>query len=175
MSTSAPLTAVRLRELLDYNPETGIFTWLTTRGSRAVAGTVAGGSHSKGYRQIGVGGKHYLSHRLAWLYTHGAWPTFEIDHKDEVKTNNRISNLRDVTSVVNQHNRNRPHRDNTSGFVGVDWRQASHKFRARIKAYGVYKHLGYFATAELASEAYLTAKRAYHAGCTLSQSTKELL
>lgn len=58
----------RLCELLHYCPETGIFTWKVTRKGLAKAGTVAGSTNGRGYRQISVDGKLYLAHRLAWFY-----------------------------------------------------------------------------------------------------------
>jgi hypothetical protein len=68
------LTAERLREVLDYNPETGVFTWKVRTSIRVVAGKVAGSVGKRGYLIIGVGGRNYYAHRLAWLHMTGEWP-----------------------------------------------------------------------------------------------------
>ena len=87
------LTAERLRQLLDYSPETGLFYWRVKRGSVA-AGTEAGTWHGNGYRKIHIDGVPHLAHRLAWLYVHGEHPTGEIDHRNGNPADNRISKLR---------------------------------------------------------------------------------
>jgi hypothetical protein len=74
-----PVTAERLRELLHYDPETGLFMWVVSTSNRGRAGAVAG-SNFHGYRCIGIDGHHCLSHRLVWLWTEGEWPKGEIDH-----------------------------------------------------------------------------------------------
>jgi hypothetical protein len=87
------LTAERLREILGYDPETGLFTRLVRTG-RIRAGEVAGTAHSRGYRSIVIDGRVYLSHRLAWLYVHGEWPPEQIDHINRNRADNRLVNLR---------------------------------------------------------------------------------
>jgi HNH endonuclease len=100
------LTAERLRELMTYHPETGMFTYLVTRSPRALAGMhVAGSLNAVGYFVITIDRRHYTAHRLAWLWMTGEWPKHEIDHIDEVRTNNVWSNLRDVTRRLNLLNR----------------------------------------------------------------------
>ena len=65
------LAQKELKELLHYDPETGIFTWLVSPSSKVKAGSIAGHVHLNGYRYIQVNCKRYLSHRLAWLYMTG--------------------------------------------------------------------------------------------------------
>src|ERR1019366_3934979 len=115
----------RLKEVLRYVPETGLFTWLMKRGSRA-AGSVAGTLRSDGYIQIRLDGDAYLGHRLAWFYQTGSWPTPECDHQDLDKTNNRWTNLREATKSQNKANVNRPI-SNTSGAKGVCWHKKGRK------------------------------------------------
>ena len=91
------LEALRLRELLSYDPDTGLFRWSKNKGSKD-AGELAGCVSPKGYILIGIDGCLYLAHRLAWLYVHGEFPEKDIDHRDQDKSNNRICNLRLATS-----------------------------------------------------------------------------
>ena len=102
ISKQCDLTAERLREVLAYDAETGVFTWRDNRGSRAPAGSVAGNvSHQRGYRQIRVDYNRYLAHRLAWLYVYGEWPAAQIDHINGQTEDNRIVNLRPATQRQN--------------------------------------------------------------------------
>jgi len=98
------ITHEDLLEVLDYNPETGVFHWKTAMGSRALAGDVAG-TFCEGYWVIRIYGRGYSAARLAWFYMTGDWPVNQIDHIDREKLNNRFENLRDVTAKVNCENR----------------------------------------------------------------------
>ena len=97
-------TVARLRELLHYEPTTGIFTRVVGRRGAAKAGDVAGCLHPNGYIYICVDGKRYMAHRLAHLYMVGAWPPAMIDHRDNCKHNNTWANLRPATGSENQLN-----------------------------------------------------------------------
>lgn len=110
------ITHDRLRDLLDYCPISGKFTWRHSRG-RVRAGDIAGRvdiqkMHGKRPRPnpykrviIQLDGKEYRAHRLAWFYVHGVWPSELIDHRDRDATNNSLKNLRDVSFLVNNNNR----------------------------------------------------------------------
>ena len=160
------LTAARLRELLSYDPETGEFTRLVQTCGRALVGDIAGTAHVRGYRRIRVENVSHMAHRLAWLHVHGEWPTGLIDHIDGNPGNNRIANLRVVTSSLNQQNQRKAHSHNTkSGLLGV---QANYKkWAANIRVSGKRTYLGSFDTPEEAHAAYLEAKRRLHATCTI--------
>jgi HNH endonuclease len=98
------LTAERLRELLSYDPTTGQWTWLVTRGSTAPAGSIAGTIYSNGYRYITIDYRRYFSSRLAFLYMTGEWPQHEVDHIDRCSSNDKWDNLRPATRSENNAN-----------------------------------------------------------------------
>lgn len=156
--TNTKLSAERARELFSYDPETGELRWRLTRG-RAQAGGLAG------RMQVEADGVAYLVHRVAWLITTGEWSTRFIDHINGIKSDNRLSNLREVTKQVNAENRRRARTGSKSGFLGVS--PSNQKYQARISSQGVESYLGVFPTPEEAYEVYLTAKRSLHAGCTI--------
>jgi hypothetical protein len=160
------LTAARLRELLSYDPETGVFICLVHRGKKKRAGMQDGLADKNGYRAIEIEKRRYRAHRLAWLYMTGEWPTDFIDHINGIKTDNRFCNLRDVTHTVNMQNMRKPTINNSTGYLGV---HPGYKgwFKAQINVDGEKLYLGKFKTAEEASEAYLKARRELQPGNTL--------
>ncbi len=139
----AELTAEKLRELLHYDPETGVFTRKVTTSSVAMKGEVAGNLASTGYLQLMVARTMYNAHRLAWLYVYGEWPKGQIDHIDRDRVNNRISNLRDATPKQNQQNRSKDH-NNTSGHVGVRRHKNRPNWYVQIRHNYELIHLGTF-------------------------------
>jgi hypothetical protein len=160
------LTADRLRELLHYDAETGVFTWIASpgRGGRIRVGDVAGYPNSEGYREISINGCSYRVHRVAWLYITGEWPRLQIDHANCEKADNRFCNLREATSSQNQANTYTAAR-NVSGFKGVrKIRQKSghSKFQARIGINGKSLCLGTFPDLTDAMVAYNFAALKHH-------------
>lgn len=161
------ITQERLKEVLDYDSQTGIFTYrIFVKGSGRKIGEVAG-CVTERYVVINVDKQRYYAHRLAWFYVNGVWPEFEIDHKDTIKINNSIDNLRDVTHVGNNQNKIKAKRNNKTGFLGVSYDKQRKRFVAQIKINGKQTTLGRFLTTEEAHQAYLCAKRIYHQGCTI--------
>ena len=156
------LTAERLRELLHYDSDTGVFRWATSRGRKYCGGEVAGSPCGKGYLQIRVDNRLYKAHRLAWLHVKGAWPSNQIDHIDGNKSNNAIANLREANHSQNGQNKRRVRPDSKSGIMGVTWVQSREKWRAYIRIEGKLKQLGYFDSKERAGAAYLEAKAKLH-------------
>lgn len=147
-----------LKSLLDYNPDTGVFTWLKPDSVRVKVGDVAGGVR-KGYIQINVLGRRYPAHRLAWYFCTGEWPLNLIDHKDRNPLNNRIANLRPATQKQNAENsKDRVSKTGKRGVIELP----SGRFSASIKSNGKRKHLGVFGTAEEAHAKYLEARDAYY-------------
>lgn len=172
MARHDDLTADFVRDSLAYDSETGTFTWLsdlkTGRGRVFIsAGSVAGSLTNMGYIQIGLLGKRYMAHRLAWLVMTGVWPDGDIDHIDGNPANNQWANLRDVGHMVNLENQRHAQRGSRSGILGATYQPARNKWQARICIQKKQYHLGHFDSAELAHAAYLQAKRQHHAGCTI--------
>jgi hypothetical protein len=161
------LTAARLRELIHYDPETGLFSRrVALRGGRV--GPVGASPSKNGYIYFSVANRPYLAHRLAWLYVYGEWPKNDTDHINCIRADNRIANLRDVERYVNNQNRAGVKSSNkVSGMTGVSWHIHSQKWRARISLQGKEYRVGLYDTPQEASEAYLTAKRKLHAGCRI--------
>jgi hypothetical protein len=131
------LTQARLSELLDYDPDTGVFVWKVSM--RGVAkGAVAGCLEKNRYIRISVDKTLYHAHRLAWFYVNGEWPSDVVDHINGNKSDNRIDNLQAVSQKVNVR-KHKLFNTNTSGVSGVSLSKG--KWRARDYA---GKSLGYF-------------------------------
>ena len=146
----------RLRDVLDYTPETGVFTWKKRSGNNTYSvGDTAGSINSNGHRQIQINSKRYLSHRLAWLYVYGNFPFLQIDHINRDRGDNRLINLRLATQEENQKNVSL-RRDNTSGYKGVSWCKNRKMWHSQARINGKNKSLGYYITPQLASQAYNT-------------------
>ena len=160
------LTVERLREVLSYDPDTGVFRWIakTSKFSHMHPGDIAGGAEADGRRSIRIDGLMHWAHRLAWLYMTGKWPAGDIDHRDTDPGNNRWLNMREATKSVNAQNRTKGQGKNGLP-LGVSLK--GKRFEAGIKIDGRRRYLGTFDTPAAAHSAYVTAKRANHDGCTL--------
>lgn len=153
------LDAEHVRSILDYNPETGVFTWKVGR-RRVKAGEIAGYTRSDGYVVLSINQNKCFAHRLAWLLSYGVLPK-EIDHVNRNRADNRISNLRAVAHIENQWNM-RPRNGSPSGYMGMCKRKGQNKWSAQISVKYKQKHLGLFNTPEEAAEAYQKAKKEMH-------------
>lgn len=158
ISTLPPLSL--LRELFDYDPQTGLLTWRKTQGT-AKAGREAGWLHASGYVYVGVGGKSYKAHRIIWFLHYGKQPKDLLDHKDRDPTNNRINNLRECTHAQNQQNK-RTYSNNQSGVKGVSWYPRYGKWRVRIQHLGKPILVGTYASFDEACAARLQAQKRLH-------------
>jgi HNH endonuclease/AP2 domain len=169
----AALPLKRLREILDYNPATGVFVWKQTMNVTARAGQVAGSVNVWGYVQIKIGGKNYQGHRLAWFYVHGVWPEHEIRHVNDNRQDNRIANLKEITGlqIVLSHPLRR---DNTSGYKGVTFCRTTGRWQAILFANGKRAHLGRFDTKEEAYKAYCEAGRKRYGDDFIPRERKSL-
>lgn len=148
-----------LKENLSYEPESGVIRWAKRNGTKK-CGEVAGTITKNGYVHIRFRGRKILGHRVAWLITHGDWPADQIDHINDVKTDNRISNLRVVNNSQNNQRKKTPKPLGASGFYGVSPYKG--KFQAKITTNYKTKSLGTFESAADASEFYQLAKEMIH-------------
>lgn len=154
------VTAEDVRSAFFYDECTGIFTVKYKYARQIIVGTVAGSKNPIGYIMITLMGRRYMGHRLAWLYVYGEWPKKNIDHINGVRDDNRIVNLRDVTTAENAQNMHK-RRLGASGFHGVV-KRPNGTFSAQILADKKFYFLGVYDKAEDASDAYKKAKQKLH-------------
>lgn len=153
------LTLEFLKNILSYDPLTGIFRWKrrsTKYSARVNIGSIAGSIHNSGHREISIKSKLYKAHRLAWFYIYGVWPRSWIDHKNGIRDDNRIENLRECTPSQNSCN-SRGWAKRKSPYKGVypqkkRWQAAIRKDRKLI-------YLGSFETPWEAHKAYIKAAK----------------
>ena len=143
-------TVREIKAQLDYNPETGVFTWIQTKQKQLI-GKEAGSINLSGYRQISIKDSVFSAHRLAFCYMTGDWPEKQIDHINGNRSDNRWSNLREVSHQVNSQNR----KGTGSTLIKRGW-------KAQITVNYKCKNLGCYATEEEATAVYLEAKNKYH-------------
>lgn len=166
--TNSSLTQGRLREVLRYCWATGLFSWNFDVGSTGRHGEVAGCQTKAGYIVIRIDGKLHLAHRLAHLYIYGRWPERLVDHKNRVKSDNRLDNIRAATKSQNGQNASEAWGHNkASGLLGVYWSKAHDKWGAKVNLDGRQHHAGFHDTPEEAHQAYLAKKRELHPFCTI--------
>lgn len=155
------ITQSELRDLLHYSEDTGEFTWRYDRPGQPLAGSIAGCTTSEGYIRICVNKRYYLAHRLAWLYMFGEWPAEQVDHINQIKSDNRRVNLRSVTHAENMQNRMQS-KTSISGYHGVYPTASGKKWMAKIRHNKKIILLGIFTDPLLAHERYLAAKAELH-------------
>lgn len=130
------MTQDRLKELMTYNPTTGIFIRLKTTALRQKVGEVVGVKAKRGtYLKCGIDKKEYLLHRLAILYMTGKMPAGQVDHINHNGLDNRWTNLRVVPRKMNQQNMSKSKR-NKSGVTGVSFDPKGQKWIAQIYTNG---------------------------------------
>lgn len=159
------LTAEYVREILSYDPETGVLTWKQRADQGKAwnsrwAGKEAG-TDTNGYRYLIINCRHYAAHRVIWLMVTGEWPQEHLDHADLDRSNNRWINLREANRAENAANR-RAHKDGLTAIKGVTWHAQRGKFYARINVNKRQISLGLHNTAEGAGRAYAAAAVKYN-------------
>lgn len=135
------LTQDYVKSLFDYNKETGDFLWKIARGRNVKVGQKAGYMNTHGYISVKIDNKQHLVHRLIWLYETGSMPKQYIDHKNRIRNDNRLCNLRDVNYSDNCQNISIP-KHNKSGHIGVSWMKARNTWTVYVKVNKKNKWLG---------------------------------
>lgn len=142
-----------LSTIINYNPETGVFTWTKNRG-KIKEGTQAGFINKRGWRLIKINKTEYRAGRLAFFIINNRWPEELIDHINGVRADDRLCNLKEVSSRENTQNKIR-HRE---GHLQGAWQiKNNSKWYSQIYSNGIKKHLGVFETEKEAHNAYIKA------------------
>lgn len=165
-------TRAEAREFLEYDPETGDFTWKVERnshGGKIYPGRKAGGKNN-GYIQIKLFGRIYRAHHLAWLFVTGEWPPVgkDMDHANRDRADNRWANLRLASRSENNINRALS-AQNISGCSGVTWNDEIGKWHARITKAGRIHLLGHFEDVNAAIAARKKAENAMYGEFSVHQ------
>lgn len=138
------LTQQKIRELLLYDEESGELVWRSNGyRNKPLKGHIAGRVNSNGRRQIKINRKLYYASRLVWLYHNGYFPEGYIDHIDRNPLNNRLNNLREVSTICNLRNTTLK-KKGLSEVRGVHWAKAHKKWAASVKVNGVTTHFGFY-------------------------------
>lgn len=167
-------SAEHLRELLNYNPQTGALTWKSRAvecfreiGKRPAeylhqswntkyAGKAAGSVRRDGYATVVIDGEHYKLHRVIWKIATGEEPQ-QIDHINRDQGDNRFENLRDVAPKINSRNRGM-WSHNTSGVTGIEFHSRDEVWTAKLGLHGKQIYLGSFKTRDEAIAARLASE-----------------
>lgn len=175
MEHTHPLSPEILCRMVTYDPESGAFVWLERSPElscarlkkscdiRLIGKPAFNSPDEKGYLKGRILGKCYRAHRVAYAMFHGKWPDGQIDHINGDRSDNRISNLRDVSPLENSRNVKRK-ADNTSGVQGVCWSGLHKQWRARASDRGRRIEIGLFHSLDDAAAARAKALRelGYH-------------
>ena len=155
----------RIREALEYEPDTGLLRWRIRVSRNIFAGSIAGANANDGYIQVRLDKRSYKAHRLAWAIIYGEHPKYAIDHINGDRADNRICNLREAPGSLNRENLKKAAGNGTrSGLLGVVWSHQRRRWRASIATKGKRYYLGDFLDKYEAHEAYVQAKRRLHPG-----------
>jgi hypothetical protein len=152
------ITKKLLMSVLDYCPESGVFTWKVRAANRIEVSDVAGSKNHYGYITIMISNKNWRAHRLAFLYMEGAFPAGQVDHINGVYDDNRWVNLRVVDNQTNARNQKQSSK-NTSGVTGVAWSRAARKWQASIVINGRPHYLGVYDDLSVAASVRRRAER----------------
>jgi|SRR5215831_2049977 len=150
------ITLERLQEVLEYNPDSGLWVWIKNTGWKSKPGKIAGSLDNNGYVVIRIDKAIYKAHRLAWLYMTGEWPRVTIDHINNEPADNRWANLREASYSQNNASRGLTSR-NKSGFKGVSWHSQNKCWVAHFRD----KYIGSFGSPEDAHAAFCEVARDY--------------
>lgn len=161
MALNRQLTPERVKDLLEYNPDTGVLFWRVNR-STVKAGMRAGWlNKTTGYILVHIDGRAYQAHRIIWTIVYGRWPQEQIDHINRDRADNRLANLRGASIAENAQNKSL-YKNNASGYSGIGWHKQTQKWHVRLYISGKTKSLGLFKTLEDAISTREIAKTRIH-------------
>jgi hypothetical protein len=155
------LTQEKLHELFSYNQETGAFSWRVKKSRNVKVGVPINSNNGKGYKTVKIDGKTYLVHRLVWMYVYGKFPENDIDHKNRIRSDNRLVNLREASRSDNCQNISIPSH-NKSGHIGVSWIKNHKSWTVYIKVERKNKWLGYYKNLDAAIAARKQGEKKYY-------------
>jgi len=135
------ITYERVHELFNYDGK--YLIWRKKIGKRTKKDTIAGCIASNGYRNIKINYKSYPAHLLIWFFHYGYFPENDIDHKNRIRADNRLKNLREVSRSCNIRNIDN-FKNNTSGVKGVCFFKPKNRWLARIYFNKKYHYIGRF-------------------------------
>jgi len=137
----------------------GVLYWKVSNTNRVKIGDSVGGALNRGYLHVRYKNIHYSVHRIIWLMYYKEWPK-QIDHINHNKSDNHITNLRDVSQAENTRNASLS-KANTSGLTGVCWAPKNNRWRAYINDLGKQIHLGLYKNISDAAHARKNAEKKY--------------
>lgn len=153
------ISQATLKDHLWYDPVVGLFLRKKSYNEKH-AGRFVTTKDNDGYIQINIEGKKYRAHRLAWLYMYGKFPEGQLDHKNRIRWDNSIGNLRECS--FSQNHANKPCMKNSkTGIKGVQMTPAG-RYRARVKVNGKKINLGVYDDAEKAHAIYMEKLKEVH-------------
>ena len=168
------LTQERVKNLMHYNPATGVFIW-THRKSGVTPGMQAGSKHVTGYIDITVDGRVYKAHRLAILWMEGYWPEHTVDHINRIRDDNRYLNLREATYQCQARNC-KVAKNNTSVVTWVRWRSQRGSWQAFVMVSGKIFYLGHYKSVLAAAYARYAAEQCLgFQDCDINSSAKQYI
>jgi hypothetical protein len=143
MSKKLP-SVERLREVLRYERSTGHLFWKVATSNRVRVGDRAGTHQANGYIKLYVDGVNLWAHRVCWAIAKGHWPIADIDHRNRITWDNRLRNLRDVSTSINMLNQREGDRKSQSTLLGAHYNKRTGKFMSRLHINGRTSTLGEF-------------------------------
>jgi len=150
-----------VKKLFHYDAESGMLIWRFGNGRNVKPWQEVKAKNGNGYYTAKIHGKSYLAHRLAWLYVHGSFPNKYIDHKNRIRNDNRLCNLRDVNTTDNAQNISLPNH-NKSGYIGVSWIKSHNCWTVYVKVNKKNKWLGYYKNLDDAVAARKAGEKQYY-------------
>lgn len=148
------ITQKRLKEVLDYNPETGVFVWKKRISVKSIIGREVGSINKLGYVQISIEKVKYLAHRLAFLWMMGKFPKEQADHINKNRADNSWKNLREASNMENSWNCVNRRSYRKSKYKGLWFWKKRNKWQVKIKSGDIRRTVGYFVSEETAAKAY---------------------